>query len=145
MKKIIASIFSLALIFIFASSANPKPGMNSTIYPWPAAASIYYNITVTMLTDQPLCGAYLIMITDGNGKQVAPVQYYVEGVTNYMFTEVGRNFTGVRTAKMIAAPTKNEPVCDQLLSTEPDSKFTYYVIGQTYPFHLYPKFEFPHN
>jgi hypothetical protein len=144
MKKIRASIISLAMVFVFASTAFPLIHMNSTILPTASVSSIRYTVTVNLPSETVLCGHYLVIVIDAAGKQVAPAQSFDPGVLSYTFYEVTRSFVGIRTARMIYVQ-EDGPVCKQQLTTPPESMFTYYMNGETYLFNLYPSYQpMPH-
>jgi hypothetical protein len=144
MKKLTATIISLALIFIFASSSYSLIHVNSGIYPKASALTILYTVNVNMNTEKELCGNYLVMITDGDGNQVVKGTPYIEGVTTYQLTEASYGFVGVREAHLIAVPNL-DPVCDEQLNTEPAAMFTKFMPGTNYLFELYPRFGAQHE
>ena len=134
----------MALMFIFALPAQSVFGQKNSITPKPMASGIEYNVFVILSQEESFCGNYLIMVTDGAGNLVVPAKPYIDGVTVYSFFEPGYGFVGTRTAKMVASPTL-DPVCDQLVTTDPASMFTLYMPGTNYPFNLYPKLEAQHE
>jgi hypothetical protein len=139
MKKITASIISLAFIFIFANTAFSLIHMNSTILPTASVSSIRYTVNVYMPAETELCGHYLVIVTNASGKQVVAAQSFNPGQTTYNFYEVTRNFVGMRIARLIYVEEEG-PVCDKQLTTHPAYMYTYYVTGQSYLFDLYPSY-----
>lgn len=144
MKKVTATIISLAAIFIFASSAFSLIHMNSGIHPKASAITILYTVNVNINSEKELCGNYLVTITDADGNQVVQGKPYIEGVTSYQLTEPSYGFVGVREAHLIAVPNL-DPVCDEQLITEPAAMFTMYMPGTNYLFELYPRFGGQHE
>jgi hypothetical protein len=144
MKKITLSLISLAMVLFFGLSAYPHVNLDQGIYPKPKAATITYSVDVIVSPETPLCGSYLVMMTDEAGNMVAPAQPFVHGVTTYMFNEVWHDFIGVRTARMVYAPNK-EGVCSQQLYAEPDAMFNFFMTGQMYHFDLYPTVQVQHE
>ena len=144
MKKAATSILSLAIILFFASPASSLLNLNRDINPKPTVATINYNVEVHVKVDLPVCGSYLVMMTDESGNMVAPAQPYVEGTTMYSFHEVWHDFIGMRSARLVLSNSK-EGVCNQPMTADPESMFSYFVQGQTYHFDLYPNVEAQHE
>jgi|WetSurMetagenome_2_1015567.scaffolds.fasta_scaffold397653_1 hypothetical protein len=145
MKKISASVISLALIFIFAATAYPRinlTGITTTATPLSQAVRYVVDITLPPM-NTPICGAYAVLVLDANGNQVAPPQAYIPGVATYTFYEfTGRPFIGDRIARMVQQPSPPEgPVCRQQLFTQPESLYNMFIPGQSYRFTLYPSFQ----
>jgi len=145
MKKITITIISLAMIFIFASTATSLINANTTSFPKAAATTIKYIVNVNLAQEQAICGSYIVMLTDGDGNMIAPAQPYIQGVYSYVFYEIGHDFVGNRVARMEISESMDDPVCDQPLVTPPIERFTFYKTGQTYLFNLYPTMEQQHE
>ena len=138
MKRVITSAISLAMLFIFASSAFSLFNPNRTILPAPSPqTSIMYVVTVTISSEQSICGKYIIVIVDENGNPVVMPRTFIPGVSTYTFYETNRGFVGTRTARMVPAPILG-PVCLQQLFTPPHTESGLYLPGEKYLFYLYP-------
>jgi hypothetical protein len=145
MKKISASVLSLALIFIFAATAYSRvnlTGLRTTATPLSQGVRYVVDITLPPM-DAPLCRAYAVVILDPNGSPVAPPQAFTQGVNSYTFYEFsGRPFMGDRIARLVRQPSQpGGPVCSTQLFTQPDAMISIFVPGDSYRFTLYPSFQ----
>jgi hypothetical protein len=97
--------------------------------------SIKYQVHVHSSDDisWPLLNIFVVM-TDQNGRQVAPAQLFTIGTWTYNFTEAGP-VTGTRIARLT---TPSEGGQYLSLFPYPDSKTGTFLNGKTYPFDLYP-------
>jgi hypothetical protein len=106
------SVLSLVLILIgmtaIKSSAKTNPGDNPKPF-----IDLKKNVTfvVDIVHDasfeQELIG-YMVVMTDGKGRTIAPSQPFIPGTWTYIFTETGP-VDGIRTAMFIKAPHTSGP------------------------------------
>ncbi len=144
MKTVAKITTSLMMVLFLTVQAYPFTGFNLGIQPVPTVSAVRYIVTVSYTQEESICGHYLVIVVDASGKLVAPAQSYVPGVSNYTFYEPGRDFTGIRTARLIQAPEVMY-VCEQQLFTPPQSMIAFFRTGETYYFHLFPANRPPHD
>ena len=124
----ITSVLSLVLIFVTASAIFAG---NNKVFA-DKLKVITYVVKVDNINILAANRHFLILITDGSGRQVAPAQTFRNGVSSYTFKEVG-NKNGTRIAKMVAEPSF--PGAAPVFS---DSRTGYFLGGQSYLFYLRP-------
>jgi len=127
------TVISLALIVLGINAVYAKS--NSTQSNPPPTGYIKYqvNIHVNSNINWPLTRIYVVM-TDENGREVAPPELFTPGTWVYVFNEAGP-VTGIREARMVL-PTEGGQIFHKYPS--PDIKKGTFLDGNVYQFNLYP-------
>ncbi|MCX6245040.1 MAG: hypothetical protein NTU98_10085 [Bacteroidetes bacterium] len=131
MKTIAKTLIAvIALLFSFEISASAASNNSST--------TPQINYVVNIHANQLHSGAstldLFVVLTDENGRLVAPVQVVRPGLSTYTFNEIGP-FKGTRIARMIYDPISPSSLP---FYCAPDSKTGSFQNGGTYLFNLYP-------
>ena len=98
----------------------------------------YVVVEVDATNMTGLCHSYRIIVIDENGMIVDEPKVYHEGITKYIFREMGP-VTGERTAILEVIPDTSPNTCNQNLYSVPDTQSNRFGNGQTYLFYLYPE------
>jgi hypothetical protein len=136
--KTIAKTLITAITLLFAMQVIAAP-INEV--PMPSKEKIQYAVKIN--TSQIHTGVIdlnlFVMMTDENGKLVAPVQTVRPGLSTYYFHESG-SVKGTRVARMTYDPTGPSYI---IFYCAPDSKTGKFVPGATYLFNLTPSINAP--
>ena len=104
--------------------------------------TVCHVVTVTLSSDNTVCGTYAIEIRNQYGVLVAPPQVFTPEVSVYVFLErddvVGDE--GSRTARLIKTDLNNPVQCVVELYSEPATLRGIFELGQTYGYLLKAKF-----
>jgi hypothetical protein len=136
MKTLITKLIVLALIIFFAgpslsySKKDPPKTNNGN-----NSAGVTYVVEVDAEAAGNHCYTYIVSIKDEYGNNVDGSIIYMEGVTTYVFHEIG-SITGTRSAHMERINTNHN--CSNIYYTNPDHKKTNFRNGRTYMFSLTP-------
>ena len=131
--KTIAKTLIAAIALLFAMQIAAAPINGGKIV---SVNEVQYAVRIhaSQIHSGNISPNFFVMITDGRGKLVAPVQAVRPGLSTYYFSEIGP-VSGTRTATMIYDPMG--PGVLQFYCA-PDSKTGLFKNGVTYSFDLYP-------
>lgn len=137
MKAIkLISALSVALLLIATAPvyANTNTGSSeqSVI---PSAKPIIYEVQIdNSVAFMNLTGNYVILVTDGNGRPVAPPQRFVPKTFTYYFQESAGIVTGKRIATMIL---ESSPASPHGVVIKPSILNGPFMQGMTYIFRIF--------
>jgi hypothetical protein len=135
----ILSVISLVLIGLGAAAIKPnQPGQSGISQPPGGNIKHQVVLHVSATVSMPAAHFYVV-ITDGNGRQIARPQLVVPGVVKYYFSEMGP-VNGTRIVRLIEKPSGDSFIP---YSCEPDAKTGLFRNGVTYIFNLYPSLAQP--
>jgi hypothetical protein len=139
------SVLSLALIFVTVSTAYSKKVEDQNSQQL-KVAMIKYQVNIHLAVDKPMCNIYWVKIVDETGRLVAPTQLFVPGKNLYTFYSYKKeNVFKERGTKRIAMlstdPKFGNLECGTNLFTPSAVKTGFFLMGQTYTFDLYPKWD----
>lgn len=136
----IFSVLSLALIFAAANTLYSKDRTTDNRLQG-EKKGVRYEVTIHLPQMLNFCNAYLVKITDENGRPVAQPQVFVPGKSKYVFNETVAVPAKIRVASL-ALPENVDPYyCANSLVTKSEPMLGPFKAGQAYSFHLYPQVE----
>ena len=131
-------ITSAAVLFFFLSGFVSVYSANRNYEKGVKPASVVrYEVNVSIPADIDLCNAYLVVLIDGHGNQVAAPQGFIPGKSSYLFMEAAST-AGVRGARLILNTEMMHYICANELSQAPTFHQGPFMTGQTYVFDLSP-------
>jgi hypothetical protein len=138
---IILTVLSLALMFAAVNAVYAKDGPDKP-KPMPKP-SIRYEVTVhfALPLGINLCNTYWVKVTDEFGRQVAPAQKFVPGISKYVFKESISAVGRIRIASLALSANVDPYACMNILVTKPDAKRDFFMPGRSYSFDLYPSLQ----
>jgi len=131
--KTIAKILIAAISLLFSLEVNAA---SDRVYSVATTSEIHYLVKInsSQIHSGASTLALFVMITDEQGRVVAPVQVVRPGLSTYSFSEAGP-VVGTRIASMIFNPIGPSY---QPFYCAPDAKTGKFVNGGSYLFNLYP-------
>ena len=128
---------ALTMILLFAGFTSAYSANRNTGKDTKPADVVRYQVNIHVSADLDLCNAYLVVLVDGHGNQVAAPQGYIPGVSSYLFTE-SASTAGVRGARLILNTEIMHYVCANELTTAPVFHMGPFMTGKLYSFDLFP-------
>ena len=123
-------ISALSLVLIFAAANSLFVRGNTKSIPEDRLKVITYVVKVDNINLISDNRHYLIIMTDGAGRQISSSQTFRPGLSSYIFKELG-NVRGTRVAMMV-----QEPSAPGSAAISSSSKTGTFFGGQTYLFRL---------
>jgi hypothetical protein len=132
------SVLSL-VIFLTAATTGISNGIKNRNSQGSLAPAISHLVIIHFPAfTKDICNPYVVKLVDETGRLVAPVQYLLEGVNKYVFTENSPGMGKARTAILMQVGYPLHYICPSDFYTEPAVKAGPFKAGQTYIFDLYP-------
>lgn len=98
------SAISFMLTFILLTTLSFAKGKGDNPKPfWDDKKFVTYVVDIAAEGLEQELNGYMVIMTDGNGKTIAPSQPYIPGISSYIFREAGPT-DGIRIARLEKMP-----------------------------------------
>jgi hypothetical protein len=104
--------------------------------------TVHYQVTISQSISAPICGTYLVEVTNSAGQVIDKPQRYIKEQRNYFFTEKTASGITVRVARLINTASEGDlSFCPNVLNTQPDKETVNLKTDKAYFFNLYPTYQ----